>query len=240
MLGDDYAEELFGLLDKGGLGPLIPIPFKQKSYGRNSGYMNKIKMIELSPFDSTVFLDADTAVVKTLDPLFVTPSGRVRLTRYSDWVTTGGRIKSRILSWSEVAPELVKEQTSNTYPAINTGVVAFGKGERSMEFARDWRATAELRAGSFLADELAAQLIWLRQGAEIVDDRWNCSPIYGANREGVHVWHFHGRKHLRKQAEQIWWPLYQRAIRDNVGGIRDWTPASDNRLAQFLKQKGMV
>lgn len=239
MLGDDRAVEIFNRLNSDGtMGHLIPIRFKGGGYRRNNGYMDKTKMIELSPFESTVFLDADTAVVKTIDPLFVTPFGRVRLTKYSDWVTTGTRIKKRIEGWRAVAPELVEAQLQKPYPAINTGVLSFGSGERSKEFSADWQKTAELKGGAFMADELAAQLIWLKHGAEVVDDRWNCSPIYGENTEGVHVWHFHGRKHLKGRAEGIWWPLYERAVKDNVGGIRDWTPAGDMRLDQYLKQTG--
>lgn len=239
MLGDDNAWDLFERL-KGDrrLGELIPVSFSDQARGRNSGYMNKTKMIGMSPFESTVFLDADTAVVGTVDPLFITPDGRVRLTKYSDWVTTGSRIKKRINAWKSVAPELVRGQLQKAYPAINTGVIAFGSGERSKQFEADWQETAMLRAGTFMVDELAAQMIWLRHGAEIVDDRWNCSPIYGENCEEVHVWHFHGRKHLRGRAEKIWWPMYQRAIKENIAGIQDWTPAGDRRLDEYLKRTG--
>lgn len=239
IIADDDGAELFEFLKEDGrLGQLIPVQLDMTKYRRHGAYMNKPKMIEASPFESTVFLDADTAVVKSLDPLFITPHGRVRLTRYSDWTTQGRKISGRIQAWAEVAPELVAKQLESTLPAINTGVVAFGSGEQSINFGEAWKEMVVKRP-SFIADEIAAQLIWMDHGVEIVDDRWNCSPLYGANKADVCIWHFHGKKHLRSEAIETWWPLFLRAIKKDVARIRSWVPAGDRRLSEYLKQKGL-
>ena len=238
MLGDKKAEVLFSrLASDERLAPLLPIRFKSDSYRRHGGYMNKPKMVRSSPFESTVFLDADTAIMQSIDPLFITPTGRVRLTRYANWVTTGRKVAGRIKKWSDVAPDLVAAQLAEELPAINTGVLAFGSGERSQQFGKAWEEMTARRP-SFIADEIAAQLIWMTHGAELVDDRWNCSPIYGKQKEDVRVWHFHGKKHTRPNALPLWLPLYKRAIREDIGGIASWTPAGDRRLAAYLKKEG--
>ena len=239
LLVDDLALEMFDRIKKDGrLDPIDGIDFrsKQQVYGRHTGYMNKPKIVFASPYDSTVYLDADTIVAKPIDSLFGKQyGGRPWLTMFAGWQTNGGRMKRRLLRWKEVMPDEVEYQTTHPLPAINTGVVSFTKGERAELFGADWMATTESNPG-FIADEMAAQLLIRDHGVILVDDRWNCSPIYGKFKDDVVVWHLHGRKHLREVALPIWWPWYQRAVEMNLAGIAEWTPSGVDRLARKLEE----
>lgn len=240
MFPDDGDDELFNRVSADPiLSPIIPVRFKLDKYRRHSGYMNKPKMIQLSPFDSTVFLDADTLIAKPIDDMFIEPDGEVCLTKFANWTTKGKKIKGRISKWLRAEPERVQRQLDTEYAAVNTGVLAFGGGVLSRRFGDHWLDTTS-RNPRFIADEIAAQLIYPEHGCILLDDRYNCSPLYGANRDDAVVWHFHGKKHLRPQAIDLWWPVYSEAVEKNVAGIRDWTPAGDKRLREHLKTKGLL
>ena len=238
MFPDDADDELFNRLSGDPiLAPVIPVRFRQVKYRRHSGYMNKPRMFKASPFDSTVFFDADTLIVGSIDDMFVEPEDKVRLTKFAHWTTYGKTIKKRITKWTKAEPERVQRQLDKEFAAVNTGVLAFGSGLASEKFGDDWLMTTNGNP-SFIADEIAAQLIYPEHECVLLDDRFNCSPRYGANRDKAVVWHFHGKKHLKPQAIELWWPVYQEAINKNIAGIRDWTPAGDGRLKEYLKVKG--
>ena len=238
IIGDDGGEKIYDYISQDArLAPIIPVDIRdeQESYGRNTGYMTKPKMIRVSPFDSTVFLDADTVVVRDIEPLFIEPEGQVRLTSFGTWTTQQRKVVGRLKKWRDVDPYMVDKLIGTPYPALNTGVIAFGSGSRSMEFGMEWEVTTEMNP-SFIADEIAAQLIFLRHKVQVLDDRWNCSPIYGANKDEVYIWHMHGKKHLREQARPIWLPYFQRACELDMAGINEWMPAGDKVLSNYLTE----
>jgi len=218
------------------LSPVVPVPFNAKRRRRHTAYMNKPRMIETSPFSSTLFIDADTVIVDTIDPMFVSPEGGVRFTQFSDWVTTGNKISKRCLKWQKRCPELVDAALAKSWPALNTGVVSFGSGDRAKMIGKRWQEIVWMNP-SFIADEIAAQLLITEQDCEVVDDRFNCSPLHGHYRDDAHIWHFHGRKHMHPKGKVIWEPWYREAVDRNVMNIREWTPAGDQRLAHAIRHE---
>lgn len=205
---------------------------------RNSGYAAKPQLPALSPFRRGVFLDADTVVVDGSFFADLLPCGgeEVVLTRFADWHTQGKLIGGRCRKWEHAAPAEVAQALAHSWPAVNTGV--FGYRRESQFFAHDWPAMTA-RNISFICDEIAAQLLvpqYYRTAGcrmQIMDDSYNCSPIYGtvAGQCNPKIWHFHGGKHLRPgRARNIWWAAYMDACRANIAGIRDWAATINQAL----------
>lgn len=218
------------------LGPFTCERWQPPTGKRGCAYLAKTHMADLSPFDQTLFLDADTMTVGDVSPLFEFGPHGVTLTQFSDWKSNGRKISGRLKSWSDVAPRDWYEVTTSALPAINTGVIAFDRSEGSKLFFEDWRATTEKNV-CFICDELAAQLIFWRHAVRVLDDRWNASPIHSErSRSGQAViYHYHGRKHVnREQGRKLWLPMYDECCAQDIASIRSWTPASDRRLREFL------
>lgn len=236
-VGDDASQEIAAhIFADSRLGPVSYKRWQPPSGFRNSGYLSKTHMDRLSPFDRTVFLDADTMTVGDLGPLFDHPSPVV-LTQFSSWKSNGRKISGRIRPWSDVAPFDVQEMTSKPYAAVNTGVIAFDRSEASRAFFAEWRELTAKKP-TFICDELSAQLIYWRHKVVVLDSRFNCSPIHDRRDDAV-VYHFHGRKHVnREQGRKIWLPAYDDAVKLNIAGIQAWTPAGDRRLQEFLEERG--
>ena len=200
---------------------------------RNSGYLSKTHMGDLTPFEETLFLDADTMVVGDLGPLFDFSTHSVILTQFAKWLSNGRTIRGRIKQWADVAPGDVSYMSSHTAPAINTGVIAWQRDERSAAFMDEWKQLTA-RKPVFICDELAAQLIFWRHNVKVLDSRYNCSPTKDGRKDAV-IYHFHGKKHVnREQGRAIWLPAYEEACKFNLADLRSWTPASDRRLREFL------
>lgn len=215
----------------------------RRSTGKNgTAYANKCQMYRLSPFDKTIFLDADTLIVNPIDDLW--PLDReVRLTWFSDWVTTGNLIGGRIRGWKDICPVEYVQMSQQPYPAINTGVMSFSKA--SKDFMDDWLATTQKNI-CFICDEIAAQLIFIRHLHTVMTDEWNFSPQYSKpiDSEGVEkkirIYHYHGKQHCKPDKSdgyKTWFPVYQECVEKNIANICEWTPAGDKRLRNFLEQE---
>ncbi len=194
-------------------------------------YAVKPQLPALSPYRFTAQIDADTMVVAPIDDLFPTRPNEFRVTSFGGWVSTGPRMSGRIEEWAMVSPERVRRQLSRPWPAINTGVVAYGN--ESTVARIHWLEETLKRPKSFMADELAAQNLLGEYQDEIVilDDRWNCSPRFGAHKEDAKVLHFHGHGKIGRLPEYItlWWPVFTELWRQDWAGIREWFSSAANR-----------
>lgn len=210
-------------------------------HGKGVGYANKCEVLRLCEFEEAVFLDADTIPVGSFEGLWPAPGAAVTLTQFCDWVSTGSRISGRTEKWRGVAPELVAASQSRAYPAINTGVFSFERGAGAAWFDQ-WRELTHKNL-SFICDEIAAQLLVTDLATEpvrVVDSRFNASPIYSGEPVDVRVWHFHGKKHLRRAAGRaLWLPYWERAAADNLARVNEWVPAGlgDKTLRAFLQDR---
>ena len=203
---------------------------KPLSSGRNSSYLNKSMIPAWTPYDETLFIDADTLIVGDgLDDLFGHP---LTITHFSDWQSQGNRMAKRIRGWRGKTPAidaLVEEQLAVSYPAINTGVFCFRKNHLPLA---KWASITAVAAGTFIADEIAMLLLQadMKEGVDyrVVDDRWNCSPQKGLHKDKVKIWHFHGDKHLKKDdGRKLWLPAFERTKAANIGGIKEWAGKYD-------------
>jgi hypothetical protein len=197
--------------------------------GPHAGYVNKTRLGWLTPFDSNVFLDADTIVWGDITPVFP-EDDEIVLTQFAHWHTNGSRMKKRIMDWSEVEPARATASIAAGGPAINTGVIGFRNTARVME---EWH-NITMRRISFICDEIAMQLIYSEFPNRVLDHRYNFSLRYGDKSENPIVMHFHGRKHLKDWAAPHWLIGLKRCREENFGQINEWIPAGDDRLNEFM------
>lgn len=229
------------LCDDERLGPLTARRWEAPTH-RHASYENKaFFMAELSPFARTVFLDADTAPVRPIEELFPQNSRETVLTQFCTWTTQGTRVTGRVKKWEHVALFFVQRALEQPWPAVNTGVMAFGC---ESPFMSPWAEMTKKYPRAFIGDEISAQLLlpefWGCNNFKILDHRWNFSPIYspgcGVENELAIIYHFHGKKHLRKkQGRIIWEPMFIDAWRENIGEIRGWAGECDPQLVEIGK-----
>jgi len=203
--------------------------------GRNSGYLNKTRLVEWSPYDRTVFLDADTTVHGKIDGLFPHADEMV-LTTFSNWTTKGHKLSERIKKWSEVegCQSDVGVALKVNWPMINTGVMGFTPQTLAMA---DWHEYTS-RYRSFICDEIAMQLMFRKYPARLLPQTYNCSPLYGLGYGSAVVRHYHGKKHLKNdRAKNSWLPEYHDAVAANFGCLKEWTPAGDRALRAFIRER---
>lgn len=199
---------------------------------RNACYSAKPTIMRNSPYERTVFLDADTLVTGDITPLF--PEGNeVVVTRFSDWVTTGRKVRGRIEGWRKVATEFVDDALSAPHPAINSGVMGF---HHTSSFLTDWQSLTAKRS-CFICDEIACQICYRHHPYRLLDERYNFSPIHGKATDGIVVRHHHGDRHCQ---DAEWRVAFLGAWNTNLCSIMSWAPADDKSLAVHMRQTGMT
>lgn len=199
---------------------------------RNAHYLTKSLVPTWTPYDETLFIDADTIVTGPIEDLF---GEKLTITQFAEWVSTGNKMSGRCREWKEISPyidALVDRQVGQKHPAINTGVFCFRKGNEQLAL---WHTVAKAGQGRYMTDELAMQLLLPNLDCRVVDDRWNCSPMYGVHTDDVRIWHFHGKKHLREgRSRELWLPVYNEVVESKLGRIQRWGGTYDKHLRAHL------
>jgi hypothetical protein len=203
-------------------------------YKRFAHYILKPSIYKYSPFQQTLFLDADTLVCKDISDLWPLEDEFV-LTAFSNWVTTGRIISSRIVRWTKHFPEYVKVILSSPYKAINTGVFAF---DRKTEILPIWSQWVEKRP-EIICDETLMQVLYIFFKHRLLSESYNCSSRFGLDSHPI-IWHGHGSKHLRFGMKVPWMETYKELVALNIAEINSWTPAGDSSLRTLLEAKSDV
>lgn len=208
---------------------------------RNSSYVAKTVVMASAPYDVNLFLDADTLIVGKIHELLnLSYKEECIATQFSNWTTQRRVIRKRLSSWRDVSSEQFSEDWMNetvdaalqSRPAANTGVLSFRKDATILA---PWRDLTHAGRRKFICDEVAFQLLLSRYPHRFEDCRFNCSPAHAKNTFDVRIWHFHGDKHVRHEfARQIWMPVYNECVRENVAGLAEWSPDVDTRLKNYL------
>lgn len=163
----------------------------------NRTYAAKVASLQLTPFEQTLFLDADTLVLAPIDPIFnYLSDSEFVFTGHNGW--KNDRIgKKRLDVWrgTGLVPESMLDDAL-AYPFINIGVFAF---RRNSPFLPRWLEISvrgeELGLG--ISDELAAQIFLPTLNATVIDDCWNWSGQHRNTIEGANIIHYHGNAHIR-------------------------------------------
>jgi len=200
-------------------------PVRQK---RNSHYAAKPALPQLSPYRFTIQVDTDTIWAASPQPLFdmLTPQVCI-VTQFGGWESTGPKMRGRIEGWRKADPERVERSLAKAWPALNTGVVAYGN--ESIVAREVWMEETLKQPSIFMADELSFQILVpdYEQRPDLLlvtDDRFNCCPRFGTRKADAVVWHFHGHQKLDRLPEYraLWEPAFREAWACDFAGIQSW------------------
>jgi len=207
---------------------------------RNWAYYAKACIGEWLPYDEAIFLDADTVLSGgSIEEVFPQNQEEIVLTHFAGWFSNGRKMGGRIAAWNDICPSLVLPQLHNPYPAVNTGVFGVSKKTKML---KSWKSLCEAQERGhgrvvFMADELAAQLLFSHFPCRMLDARFNASVKFDANLLNVRVWHFHGRKQARfPTCFPVWCEAATPAWKDNVGGFQEWSEQHDPASIAILKR----
>ena len=128
----------------------------------------------------------------------------------------------------------IKPSDAAEHPGINTGVMGWPKGHAALAL---WHEVTMQIGGQFMADELAMQLVLPNVEATVLPEIYNASPIHGELKpEDAVIWHFHGRKHVKKEAgRNLWWPAFEGACKAKVARIHRWAGRHDKTVRAHLR-----
>jgi len=198
----------------------------------------KTSLWRYSPFDLSLFLDADTVILKDPSPLFeLVDRHEFVITQFSSWRTSGSRIARRIHSWGKVLDVETLQKALSFGPAVNTGVFGWRKDAR---INQRWEQMARLgwskNCTRRMIDELACQVILPDVPHQVVDDRWNWSVSYGVGSDPAII-HYHGNKHTgSRQCNKYWHNIYWTLRSTNSRGGNLGNPHGDRALGGYLKR----
>lgn len=205
--------------------PLEIAPFAAIDAGatREAIYLYKTVMGNASPFRTTVLVDADTLFVGSIDELWPGVS-EVVLTKRSNGISVNTKMRLRCKKWAifDLRRAMRIMDRTYPYPAINTGVMAWGCG--TADFHREWSALAA-KNPVHSSDEMAAQLVYPDFNYRLLDYRYNGNVTEDWEKRNVRVWH--GVRHQfwqRDRGAAVWMPAYREAMNMNFGSIRSFKP----------------
>lgn len=158
----------------------------------------KSSLWRYSPFDLTMFMDADTVIIRPIDSYFdlIKENGFVT-GKFSDWVTSGSRIRHRIKQWSPIFDKKYLNDAINYGDAINTGINGWVNGNPMLEA---WEELCEkgskYKCSDRVADEMACQLLLHVYPHQLAGVEWGTSVKYGIETLETKIIHYHGQKHV--------------------------------------------
>ncbi|MCZ2344462.1 MAG: class I SAM-dependent methyltransferase [Bacteroidales bacterium] len=194
---------------------------------RNATFVLKTQLPLVVPEETALFLDADTMVTGDLAPLAAKLDASAFVaTQFANWRSTTRPIRKRVERWRTLAPQFEPDaawqrrmdRALEPHPAINSGVFAWRKGAPILE---DWARLTRLGHRLFIPDEVALQILLPDYPHAILDQRFNCSPRFGAYQDDVRIWHFHGDRHEKPgPGRDRWFPEFQSCWHADYAGMQ--------------------
>lgn len=214
-------------------GDIVEIPYRQ---GVGSLVL-KASLWRHSPYDLTMFMDADTLVLKPIDEYFEYIKEHDFVTgNFANWKTKGGTISKRIKAWESVAPDLIGPALEFG-PAVNTGINGWKKDATLL---KEWETLTEIGeqngCTTRIVDEIACQIILHKHKHYVADTRWGESVKFGNVNENTIIIHYHGNKHAgTRPANHLWKVNYNELI--NIRGIQEMKDNywGDRAIRGYLK-----
>ena len=196
----------------------------------------KASLWRYSPYDLTMYLDADTLIFKPIDEYFDYIDKNDFVTgNFANWITTGGMISSRIRDWSKVVPEMI-EPAIKFGAAINTGINGWKKTSTLLP---EWEKLTRLgysgECTTRIVDEIACQLLLPHHKCYIADTKWGESVKFGKFNDETIIVHFHGNKHLGERKQNTVWRTHCNEL-INIYGMKELNNSySDKSYKNYLK-----
>jgi len=175
--------------------------------GKGGTQLSKSRVNEMTPYDVTVFLDADVLILRPFVEEMWAHAEEHRgfaCTQMHTWSVNEGPPAKRLKAWlaSGVGfDHLVKQAQATDLPSVNTGVFAFTK---DAAIFGDWYAVS--KAGfdkkNFISEETAANLLIAKD--QVMPADYNAACKFHEDREfkTARVIHFMGLKHVRINASR--------------------------------------
>lgn len=199
----------------------------------NGHYVLKSHCAGRTPYQRTLLLDADTVCVGPINELLACNDSDLCVTRFASWSTNDSPVRDRILEWLNLPDRQLCGTSLNAVVlaalrrkvAINSGVVSYGRNSQLVSL---WPELTAFGRDCTLCDEIALQLLITRVYHRIVDQRYNCSPVFSPTCDDVRIWHFHGCRHLETAlSRSLWLPLFRYCLDCNIANIRRWWRDAD-------------
>lgn len=208
---------------------------------KNNVLLKKAAINDHTPFDISVFLDADTLVRGDVSELFeLAKQHDFVVPRFTNWSTAKRGIVRRIEGWKHIYPKLMKSALEFG-PAINCGVFAFKK---NTEFVQKWSDLVEPGRDNFIPDETGMQVVIHQFRHFVCDQKFNVSCKYSdPYHKDTRVIHYHGRKHCRLNDSSLiiyggdlWVQEYEEVIKDDYLEINKIAGLNDRMLKKYLSR----
>ena len=221
-----------------------------KYRGKNDQFLHKIKLMQSFDCDIAMYLDADTSIHGNLDLLF--DRGLhfgFAATQFNNWMTgpkgvVAARVK-RLRDYSKIDQSLVEEILLVKWPSVNGGIWTARPSSPVLPLWYDWTMIAKK---IFIADETVLHVLQPKFIPEhkmnVICERgrFNSSPKHKSKElehNDVVIYHYHGDSNVRPQKSsrglELWWPMYQEALKNNLGGISDWRKEIKNKWMNILE-----
>jgi len=197
--------------------------------------VRKTELFINSPYDRTLWLDADTVVVGPIDEMFdYLDHCDVAIPHFAGWWSDGKTITKRIKNYEGIAEQRFIDKALEHNPAINTGILSYRK---DLQFLKDWIALAQKGDGKmFIPDEVAFQVLYPSyENIYIAPMKFNVSVKHDSETEDKRIVHFHGQKHcLDFGLCHMWKEVFHEMCRDNIANINHFLQYADKRLKKYL------
>lgn len=200
--------------------------------------VQKSRLWKWAPYDTNLFIDADTLVLEDPTPLFaeIEKTG-FAVTRFADWISTGKKIGGRIKCWKDLVPEKVIDDALAYGPAINTGVFGFQKNHPMLPAWDKLTTAGHKHPRDIMArtlDETACQVLAAQFRVTVMDQRWNYSVNYGVG-DSIAIGHAHGGKHVMpgNRLCDLWKDCYWEMRHKNLIPSETF---GDKRLEDYLRR----
>lgn len=208
--------------------------------------VQKASLWRYTPFDTSLFIDSDTVVMKNPEELFpqIEEHG-FGVTKFSNWTTNGGGImRGRVNGWRSIIGDEMTDKALHYGPALNTGVFGWVKGHPILpaweSLTRAGHAHGEKNGpATRIIDETACQVLAPNYPHTPLDQSWNRSikhttlPV-----EQTGIVHYHGAKHIQgHDLCYLWTDAYWRMRNTSAVYESISDPHGDRRLTAIEAPK---
>ncbi|GAF73340.1 unnamed protein product, partial [marine sediment metagenome] len=146
--------------------------------GHRQALIIKTCLNQYTPYETTVFIDCDTLIIRPFDELFGwAEEHKFVATAFATWNVKRGAIARRVKSWYD--QKLISEEeykAAAAYPAgINVGIMGF---QKDATIYNDWRPLAEKGFNAFIPDEVSCQILLPKHHHYLAPQYFNSSCRY--------------------------------------------------------------
>lgn len=207
--------------------------------------VRKARLHEHSPYDVTMFLDADTLVLKPIDEYFAKIEKHKFCTgEFAGWVTSGRKIGGRIRGFAGVCSKKTVRDALAYGKATNTGVFGFTKDAPILAEWRQVTTDGWKNHRSRIPDEVGCQMLLPKYEHWLAPVKWGVSVKHGEMppEDEMIIVHYHGRKHaddydLCRMWKRAFWKFYHSCGDDEVREHLLLTHG-DRKLRRYLRGVG--